>query len=145
DRGHGRRLRRACPAAAGEREAGRVVSEPGALSRRVVHRLTEVGQTVAAAESLSAGLVGATFAEVPGSSAVLRGGLVVSAAALKRVRAVVSRGLLAAYGPVHRDVAARVGGGARLRCETDWGLGLTGVAGPGSQDGVRPGIVHVAV
>lgn len=121
------------------------MSEPGALSRRVVHRLTEVGQTVAAAESLTAGLVCATLAEVPGSSAVLRGGLVVYATDLKHVLAGVSQDLLDEHGPVHPDVAAQLADGARLRCETDWGLGLTGVAGPASQDGVRPGIVHVAV
>lgn len=116
-----------------------------ALPRRVVELLTEAGQTVAAAESLTAGLVCASLAEVPGASAVLRGGLVVYATELKHELAGVSASLLAAEGAVHPEVAVQLAVGARERCRADWGLGLTGVAGPASQDGAAPGTVHVAV
>ncbi|OLT44880.1 damage-inducible protein [Saccharomonospora sp. CUA-673] len=115
------------------------------LPRWLVDRLTGAGQTVATAESLTAGLVCATLAEVPGSSAVLRGGLVVYATELKHRLAGVSEELLAAHGAVHPEVAVQLADGARGRCEADWGLGLTGVAGPAPQDGVDPGTVHVAV
>ncbi|MCR3718532.1 MULTISPECIES: CinA family protein [Prauserella salsuginis group] len=121
------------------------MTEQGGLSRRVVELLTDAGQTVAAAESLTAGLVCATLAEVPGSSAVLRGGLVVYATELKHELAGVSASLLEAEGAVHPEVAAQLAAGARRRCGADWGLGLTGVAGPAAQDGVAPGTVHVAV
>nr|WP_183653875.1 CinA family protein [Prauserella isguenensis] len=114
------------------------------MPRRVVELLTAAGQTVAAAESLTAGLVCATLAEVPGSSVVLRGGLVVYATELKHELAGVSPALLEAEGAVHPEVAAQLAAGARERCRSDWGLGLTGVAGPAPQDGVAPGTVHVA-
>lgn len=120
------------------------MSEQGTLPRRVVELLTAAGQTVAAAESLTAGLVCATLAEVPGSSVVLRGGLVVYATELKHELAGVSPALLEAEGAVHPEVAAQLAAGARERCRSDWGLGLTGVAGPAPQDGVAPGTVHVA-
>jgi nicotinamide-nucleotide amidase len=111
----------------------------------LVARLRELGQTVATAESLTAGMVAAELASVPGSSAVLRGGLIVYATELKAQLAGVDRQLLAEYGAVHPDVAAQLAQGARERCGATWGLGLTGVAGPDPQDGVAPGTVYVAV
>ncbi|WP_318306527.1 CinA family protein [Amycolatopsis solani] len=114
-------------------------------ARQLVATLTARGETVAAAESLTAGLVCATLATVPGASAVLRGGLVVYATELKTVLAGVDAGLLAEHGAVHPEVAMQLARGARERCGATWGLGLTGVAGPSPQDGVAPGTVHVGL
>jgi nicotinamide-nucleotide amidase len=111
----------------------------------LVTRLVERGETVATAESLTAGLVCATLTEVPGSSAVVRGGLIVYATDLKAALAGVDKDLLAARGAVHPEVAAQLAAGARDRCGATWGLGLTGVAGPSAQDGVEPGTVHVGL
>ncbi|WIX93069.1 CinA family protein [Amycolatopsis sp. DG1A-15b] len=111
----------------------------------LVAALAARGETVAAAESLTAGLVCATLARVPGASAVLRGGLVVYATELKAALAGVDPGLLAEHGAVHPEVAARLAEGARDRCGATWGLGLTGVAGPSAQDGVEPGTVHIGL
>ncbi|WP_290055005.1 CinA family protein [Amycolatopsis solani] len=114
-------------------------------ARQLVATLTARGETVAAAESLTAGLVCAPLATVPGASAVLRGGLVVYATELKTVLAGVDAGLLAEHGAVHPEVAMQLARGARERCGATWGLGLTGVAGPSPQDGVAPGTVHVGL
>ncbi|ASR39155.1 damage-inducible protein [Prauserella marina] len=103
------------------------------------------GETVATAESLTAGLVCAELTGVAGSSAVVRGGLVVYATDLKASLAGVDSALLAAHGAVHPEVAAQLAVGARARCVADWGLGLTGVAGPDPQDGIAPGTVYVAL
>jgi nicotinamide-nucleotide amidase len=103
------------------------------------------GETVATAESLTAGLVCAALTEVPGSSAAVRGGLIVYATELKAELAGVDRALLAEHGAVHPEVAAQLAEGARSHCGADWGLGLTGVAGPDLQDGVTPGTVHIGV
>lgn len=111
----------------------------------LVAELTARGETVATAESLTAGLVCATLARVPGASAVLRGGLVVYATELKASLAGVDPELLAARGAVDPEVAAQLAAGARERCGATWGLGLTGVAGPSSQDGVDPGTVFVGL
>ena len=73
-------------------------------------------ETVATAESLTAGLVCATLARVPGASAVIRGGLIVYATELKAELAGVDRALLAAHGAVHPEVAAQLAAGARTRC-----------------------------
>ncbi|MFG1641629.1 CinA family protein, partial [Amycolatopsis sp. NPDC049252] len=83
--------------------------------------------------------------QVPGASAVLRGGLVVYATELKTRLAGVDPELLAEHGAVYPEVAAQLAAGARERCGATWGLGLTGVAGPAAQDGVAPGTVHIGL
>jgi nicotinamide-nucleotide amidase len=111
-----------------------------------VHRaLLDRGETVAAAESLTAGLFCATLASVPGASATLRGGAVVYATDLKAVLAGVPPDLLAAHGPVSPQTAAALAEGIRERCDASWGVGLTGVAGPDPVDGHRPGRVYVGL
>ena len=102
-------------------------------------------ETFATAESLTGGLVAATVVEIPGVSAVFRGGLVVYATDLKHALAGVDEQLLAERGPVDPDVARALAAGARERCGADWGLSTTGVAGPDPQDGKPVGLVYVAV
>ncbi|GGP48633.1 CinA family protein [Saccharothrix coeruleofusca] len=114
-------------------------------AREVVARLLARRETVATAESLTAGMVAAELATVPGASAALRGGLVVYATDLKHALAGVDAGLLAEHGAVHPEVARQLAEGARARCGATWGLGLTGVAGPDPQDGVAPGTVHLGL
>lgn len=115
------------------------------LERDVVAALASRGLTVATAESLTAGLVCARLADVPGASAVLRGGVVVYATELKAELLGVSADLLDRHGPVHPQVAAQMATGVRGRCGADVGLATTGVAGPGPADGHPAGTVHVAV
>ncbi|SDF10350.1 nicotinamide-nucleotide amidase [Blastococcus aurantiacus] len=111
-----------------------------------LHRaLVARGETVAAAESLTAGLFCALLAEVPGASATLRGGVVVYATDLKTALAGVPADLLAEHGPVSRPTAAALAEGVRDRCSATWGVGLTGVAGPAPVDGHGPGRVYVGI
>jgi nicotinamide-nucleotide amidase len=111
----------------------------------LVAALRQRGETVATAESLTGGLVAAVLTSVPGSSSVVRGGLVVYATELKADLAGVDAALLAEHGPVHPLVAEQLADGARRACRATWGLGLTGVAGPDPQHGIEPGVVHVGV
>lgn len=115
------------------------------LARRVFTLLSRRGETLAVAESLTGGLLAATLVDVPGVSAVFRGGLVVYATPLKAALAGVPEDLLAARGPVDPDVALALARGARERCGADWGLGTTGVAGPDPQHGIGAGTVFIAV
>ena len=103
------------------------------------------GQTVAAAESLTAGMVCATVASVPGASRTLRGGAVVYATDLKTALAGVPADLLAEHGPVSEATAAALAEGIRVRCAATWGVGLTGVAGPDPVDGHAPGRVYLGL
>lgn len=130
--------------------AGRVarVSDPlvdGAPVAELVRALNAAGQTVATAESLTAGLLAATVAGVPGASTVLRGGLIVYATDLKNRLACVDDEILRTDGPVAASTAEQLAVGARQCCGADWGVGLTGVAGPDSQDGHPVGTVYLGL
>jgi nicotinamide-nucleotide amidase len=114
-------------------------------SRALVDALRGRGWTLAVAESLTGGLVTARVVDVPGASDVLRAGVVAYATDLKTTLLDVDAGLLADRGPVDPDVALAMAAGVRVRTGADVGLATTGVAGPGPQDGVPAGTVHVAV
>jgi nicotinamide-nucleotide amidase len=111
-----------------------------------VHRLLLArGSTVAVAESLTGGLLGAALTTTPGASVTFRGGLVVYATDLKAALAGVPQPLLEAEGPVSAHVAAALAAGARDRLFATYGVGVTGVAGPDEQNGQPVGTVHVAI
>jgi nicotinamide-nucleotide amidase len=110
----------------------------------VVARLIERGLTVAVAESLTGGLLGAALTEVPGASAVFRGGVTAYATELKARLLGVAPGLLAENGPVDPRVATGMADGVRRLMQADWGLSTTGVAGPAAQDGASVGTVFLA-
>jgi nicotinamide-nucleotide amidase len=133
------------PNLADGRAADRRAADSRAAAVAAVRRLVDRGETMATAESLTGGLVAATIVEIPGVSAVYRGGLVVYATDLKHALAGVPEDLLAGRGPVDPDVALALAAGARQRCVADWGLATTGVAGPDPQDGKPVGTVFVAV
>jgi nicotinamide-nucleotide amidase len=122
---------------------GAVVLPPLDPAVRLHQALLARGETVAAAESLTAGLFCAALASVPGASATLRGGMVVYATDLKTALAGVPEDLLAGHGPVSPETARALAEGARSRCAAPWGVGLTGVAGPDPVDGHGPGLVYL--
>ena len=111
----------------------------------VLRRLVAAGETVAVAESLTGGLLGAALTELPGSSAAFRGGLLVYATDTKAALAGVPDDVLATDGAVSDETARALARGARERLGATWGVGVTGVAGPEAQEGKPVGTVHVAV
>jgi nicotinamide-nucleotide amidase len=117
-----------------------VPDTPGA----VVERLAWLGLTLATGESVTAGLVAATLADIPGCSAVLRGGVVAYQADVKGTLLGVPDTALA-EGIVSRGVAVAMAVGAARVLQADVGIGTTGVAGPQDHDGQPVGTVWVAV
>ena len=116
-----------------------------AAARGVVHALADAGLTVATGESLTAGLVAARLADVPGASAVLHGGVVAYQNAVKTGLLGVPEDLLTRVGAVDADVARRMALGARAALGADVGVATTGVAGPEPHQGRPVGTVFVAV
>nr|VDG63433.1 putative competence-damage inducible protein [Streptococcus thermophilus] len=116
-----------------------------ALAADIIDALRRRKETLALCESLTAGLATATVASVPGASDVLRGGLVTYATDLKETLAGVPEAVLDLHGPIHSATARHMARGARTACGADWGVALTGVAGPDSQDDHPVGEVYVAV
>ena len=115
---------------------------PGVVGRL----LASAGATLATAESCTAGLLAGAVTRTPGSSAWFRGGLVVYADRLKRDLAGVDEQLLRDHGAVSEPVARALAEGVRIRCGADYGVGVTGLAGPGGGSEAKPiGLVHLAV
>jgi nicotinamide-nucleotide amidase len=115
------------------------------LAAGVLSELSRRGETLASAESLTGGLVGLLLTDVPGASASYLGGVISYATRLKSTLAGVDAATLAALGPVAERTAAEMARGIAERCNADWGVATTGVAGPESQDGHPVGEVFVAV
>ncbi len=111
---------------------------------RVLAELRHRQETVATAESLTGGLLGALLTAVPGASDSYVGGVISYATRLKHDLAGVAAETLATLGPVAAPTAAGMAAGVARRCEADWGLATTGVAGPDPQDGHPVGEVYVA-
>ncbi|HEY8533187.1 MAG TPA: CinA family protein [Micromonospora sp.] len=118
---------------------------PSVEAEAVVRALARRGETLAVVESLTGGLLAATVVDVPGASAVFRGGLVAYATDLKASLVGVPHDLLAERGPVDPDVARALAEGGRSRCGADWALATTGVAGPQPQGDKPVGLVYVAL
>ncbi len=126
---------------------GDVVSGEGdeTLAETVLKILRTRGETVAVAESLTGGLVGAALTDVPGASSVVRGGVVAYATAVKATVLGVEDAVLHTHGAVSPQVARAMASGVRSMCGATYGVATTGVAGPQPQDGKPVGTVHVAV
>ncbi|HUS42531.1 MAG TPA: competence/damage-inducible protein A [Ilumatobacteraceae bacterium] len=98
------------------------------------------GLTLATAESVTGGLVGARLTAIPGASDVFRGAIVSYATAVKRTMLGVGDG------PVVSEAAARrMAHGVREQLGADVGLSLTGVAGPDEQDGQPVGTLYMGL
>ena len=135
-------LVRACSVALGRDVFGLdEVTLPGVVS----DLLRAAGATVGTAESLTGGLLASALVDLPGSSAVFRGGLLPYATELKTALAGVDPGIVATHGVASAQTALALARGARERTGATYGLGTTGVAGPGEQEGQAAGSIHVAV
>ena len=121
---------------------GKVVfgSDGESMESVVLDALRQRGWTLGIAESLTAGLVAARLAGVPGASDVLRGSLVTYASDVKFDLLGVTPGPV-----ISEEVALEMAEGACRVLGADVGLALTGVAGPDRQDDVPVGTVCLAV
>ena len=100
--------------------------------------LSAAGATVGTAESLTGGLVAATFTDVPGSSDVVRGGIVSYSSDVKRDVLGVGRETLALIGAVSEETACAMAEGARAALGCDVAVSATGIAGPGGAEPGKP-------
>ena len=104
------------------------------------------GLTVATAESCTGGLLAARLTDRPGSSAYVLGGVVAYANQAKTRLAGVPEALIERHGAVSPEVARALADGAVAAFEADFGVGITGVAGPGGGTEAKPvGTVCVSV
>jgi len=109
-------------------------------------RLAVTGFTLAVAESCTGGLVAQRITDVPGSSVYFREGVVAYSNEAKVRLLGVPFDLIAEYGAVSAPVAEAMAEGVRERAETDFGVSVTGIAGPGGGTEDKPvGLVYIAL
>jgi len=102
--------------------------------------------TVAVAESCTGGLLAERITSIGGSSRYFLGGAVVYSNALKTELAGVPADMIERHGAISREVAAALAEGIRYRCDSTFGVGITGVAGPGGGSPEKPvGLVFHAI
>lgn len=109
------------------------------LEEAVARLLAQRGRTVATAESCTAGQIASRIARVPGTSELLRGGMVTYATDTKVDVLGVEEDLVEEHGPVSEQVTARMAERAREVFDADYGLAVTCAAGPSGQGDAEPG------
>jgi nicotinamide-nucleotide amidase len=130
-----------------ERHAETLFSSDGRTVDEILAGLLgERGLTIATAESCTGGLLAARLTERPGSSAYVKGALVVYGDDAKVALAGVDAAVIERHGAVSSEVAEALARGARERLAADVGVGITGIAGPDGGSEEKPvGLVWLTV
>lgn len=121
-------------------------SNEDTLATVVGKLLQDTGQTLSVAESCTGGGLGAMLTEVPGSSSYFLGGVIAYANRVKNALLNVEIQDLEQYGAVSEPVAEQMALGIKQRLQTDWGIGITGIAGPSGDTDTKPvGLVYIGL
>lgn len=115
------------------------------LEDYIVDLLRKDGKNLSVAESLTGGLVLESVTNVPGASKILKGGLVAYQNDIKVNILKIKQETLDRETVVSKQVAIEMAENIRQLMNTDFGLGLTGVAGPGALEGHKAGTVFIAL
>ncbi|MCM3787505.1 competence/damage-inducible protein A [Domibacillus indicus] len=115
------------------------------IAAELAAKLKEKQVTVAAAESLTGGLFSGELTAVPGTSAVVKGGIVCYTNEVKHKVLGVKSETLAAHGAVSAECAKELAENVRELCGADIGISFTGAAGPDPLEGHEPGTVFLAI
>lgn len=131
-----------------ENKAGKYIIGYGDedLQSVIARLLKKNNQSVSVAESCTGGLLGASFTEKSGSSAFFKGGIIAYANEIKSAKLNVSNGLIAEYGAVSEQVAIEMAKNVRDLFNTDYGISITGIAGPDGGSFDKPvGTIWIAL
>jgi len=115
------------------------------LEEALVRQLIAGRQTVATAESCTGGLVSERLTAVAGASGVFACGVCAYSGDVKHRILGVPQDVIDRTGTVSRETAAYMARGVRTLAQADFGVSVTGVAGPGPFEGKPAGTVYVAV
>lgn len=116
------------------------------LEQKTLKKFVQRAQTLAIAESCTGGLIGDRLTNIAGASAFFLLGIVAYDYAAKTKILGVSSALLKKHGAVSPQVASAMAQGVRKILKTDYGLSVTGIAGPGGATKTKPvGLVFISV
>lgn len=117
-----------------------------ALANRIVPSLINSGTTLAVAESCTGGWLSKILTDVSGISAIYKGGICSYSNEVKMKLLGVNEETLKAYGAVSEQTAREMAEGVRNAMSTDIGIGITGIAGPNSDNTNKPvGLIYIAI
>ena len=119
--------------------------EETSLASVVVEELKKRQKSITAAESLTAGLFQATLADFSGVSAIFNGGFVTYSLEEKSKMLDIYEQELKEHGVVSEFTARKMAEQARIKTQSDYGVSLTGVAGPDSLEGHPAGTVFIGL
>ena len=121
-------------------------SNEDTLATVVGRLLKERGETLCVAASCTGGGLGAMLTEIPGSSSYFLGGVIAYANRVKNALLKVDRQDLEEFGAVSDPVARQMALGVKQSLQTDWGIGITGIAGPDGGTETKPvGLVYIGL
>ncbi len=161
--GEGEMVLRLTASAADEREARRLIAplQEAVLARVgqyvygyddetlpvvLLRALAARGETVACAESCTGGALSSMIVDIPGCSSSFRGAVVAYDNAVKVGTLGVLSAVLEAEGAVSEEAARRMARGVRRTLSSDWGVAVTGIAGPDGGTPEKPvGLVYIAI
>jgi nicotinamide-nucleotide amidase len=125
----------------------RIFAQKGVpLEEVIAELLTANRATIATAESCTGGLLAERLTRTPGSSNYFLGGVVSYSNERKTVWTEVPAEMIAAKGAVSAEVAIALAEGIRRSVGSTFGVGITGIAGPGGGSEEKPvGTVHIAL
>ena len=119
--------------------------DDNSMARVVFDLLKKKHKTITAAESLTAGLFQSSIADFSGSSSVFNGGFVTYSIEEKSKMLQIPLEKLQEHGVVSHFTAEKMAEQSRKLTDADFGIGLTGVAGPDSLEGHPAGTVFIGI
>ncbi|TAL68676.1 MAG: competence/damage-inducible protein A [Bacteroidetes bacterium] len=128
--------------------AGRFISSTGeeVIAETVGKLLKEKNKTVSVAESCTGGLLGGAFTDISGSSDYFIGGVIVYSNEAKMNILEVPAEFINEHGAVSEETAVALAKNVRLKFHTDYGVSVTGIAGPGGGSNEKPvGTVWIGI
>ena len=117
-----------------------------AIEEVIAHRLIAVHGTLAVAESCTGGMVGEVITSISGASGFFLGGIIAYGNSVKAGLLGVDERTLEREGAVSENVALQMAAGVRRSLGADYGIGVTGIAGPAGGTPEKPvGLVYVSI
>ena len=116
------------------------------LAEKAVNNLKEKNKTLALAESCTGGWVSKLITDVSGASSVYQGGVCSYSNEVKMKVLGVKEETLNSFGAVSEQVAVQMAEGVRKALNSNIGIGITGIAGPLSDNTAKPvGLIYIAI
>ena len=115
------------------------------VAKLVVKKLSKIRKSLSVAESITGGGLASALTDIPGASKVFIGGVIAYSDQVKINELSISKADLLKYGAVSEEIALAMAQGCLKKFKTDYALSTTGVAGPGSDNGVKAGTAWIGV